>query len=165
VDEIREQLLADLAKAATARDVEEVRIRYLGRKGTITTLAKSTDFGKLTPDQRKQFGQKLNELKQLAEQEIARRAEAARSAASQAETARSTRTLDLTVPGSGHSIGSIHPIALVQMELEDIFQGMGFMVLTGLEVEQEYYNFDALNIPGDHPAATCKTRSGSPTAS
>ncbi len=51
-----------------------------------------------------------------------------------------------------HSVGCIHPIALVQMELEDIFQGMGFMVLTGFEVETEYYNFDALNIPGDHPA-------------
>jgi phenylalanyl-tRNA synthetase alpha chain len=152
VNEIRQQLLADLAKAGSARDVEDVRIRYLGRKGTITTLAKSTDFSKLSPEERKQFGQRLNELKQLAEQEIARAAEAARSVASQAEATKSARTLDLTLPGTGHSIGSLHPITLVQMELEAIFEGMGFMVLTGFEAEQEHYNFDALNIPGDHPA-------------
>ncbi len=152
MDEIREQLLADLAKAGTPRDVEQVRISYLGRKGVITTLAKNTDFSKLTPDERKQFGSRLNELKRMAEEQIARAAEVTRSAATQVEATKSARTLDLTLPGTGHNVGCLHPIALVQMELEDIFQGMGFMVLTGPEIELEHYNFDALNIPGDHPA-------------
>ncbi len=149
MEEIRNQFAADLAQAVTPKAVEDVRIRYLGRKGLITTLAKGTDFSKLTPDHRKEFGARLNELKQFAEAELARAAEAAKGAAAPVAAA---PKLELTLPGSGHSLGSLHPIALVQMELEDIFQGMGFMVLTGPEVEQEYYNFDALNIPGDHPA-------------
>lgn len=148
MEEVRRQFLADLAKASSPKEVEDVRIRYLGRKGTITTLMKSTDFSKLTPDERKQFGQKLNELKGFAEAQINAAVEAAKT---QAAPAAQTK-LDLTLPGKGHSVGSLHPISLVQMELEDVFQGMGFTVLTGFEVEQEHYNFDALNVPGDHPA-------------
>jgi phenylalanyl-tRNA synthetase alpha chain len=151
VDEIRKQFLADLAKAVSTKEVEEVRVRYLGRKGTITALAKNTDFSKLSPEQKRDFGRQLNELKALAEGEIAQAAEAAK-ARSTTTPAAVLATLDRTLPGTGHSVGCIHPIALVQMELEDIFQGMGFMVLTGPEVEREYYNFDALNIPSDHPA-------------
>lgn len=151
MDEIREQFLADLNKAASAKDIEGVRVRYLGRKGTITLLAKNTDFSKLTAEQKREFGRKLNELKSLAETEIARAREAAKAREAAAPAA-VLATLDRTLPGIGHSVGCIHPIALVQMELEDIFQGMGFTVLTGPEVEREYYNFDALNIPSDHPA-------------
>ncbi len=150
--EIREQFLADLAKAGTPRNVEEVRIRYLGRKGAITTLAKNTDFSKMSPDQRRRFGQELNELKRLAEEEIARAMKSVADAAGGVARAKAAAKLDLTLPGTGHGVGCLHPIALVQMELEDIFQAMGFMVLAGPEVETEYYNFDSLNIPGDHPA-------------
>jgi len=151
VEQLRQQLLADLAKAASAKEVEEIRIRYLGRKGAITALMKSADFGRLTPEERRSFGQRINELKALAEEEIARAAEAAKARATGAPAAMLAK-LDMTLPGIGHSVGCIHPVALVQMELEDIFQGMGFTVLTGPEVELEYYNFDALNIPSDHPA-------------
>jgi phenylalanyl-tRNA synthetase alpha chain len=148
---LSEQLSADLAKARTTKEVEEVRVRYLGRKGHITTLARNTDFSQMPPDQRKEFGREFNELKALAERKIARAAEAARSQAG--DLASSARAkLDMTLPGVDQCVGSLHPITLVQMELEDIFQGMGFMVLTGFEVESEYYNFDALNIPSDHPA-------------
>ena len=151
MEEIRQQFVADLAAATSVKAVEEVRIRYLGRKGAITTLMKNTDFSRLTPDQRRAFGQELNRLKAFAEQEIARAADSAK-ARSEAEPKAVLAKLDMTLPGTGHSVGCIHPIALVQMELEDIFQGMGFTVLTGPEVEKEYYNFDALNIPSDHPA-------------
>ena len=149
MEEIRQQLLDELAAARSPREVEEVRIRYLGRKGKITTLAKGADFGKMPADQRRQFGQKLNELKAFATEAIARAA-AAQSAGPAAGPDRSR--LDLTLPGTDHSVGCLHPISLVQMELEDIFQGMGFKVLSGPEVETEYYNFDALNTPPDHPA-------------
>jgi phenylalanyl-tRNA synthetase alpha chain len=152
VKQIREQLLAELAKAQSIREVEQIRIRYLGRKGRITTLAKNTDFRQMTPDRRRQFGQQLNELKGLAEQRIAEALDAAKRRAEAAKSADSVGKLDLTLPGTDHSVGCLHPISLVQMELEDIFQGMGFLVLTGPEVETEYYNFDALNIPADHPA-------------
>jgi len=151
VDEIRNQFLADLNKAASAKDIEGVRVRYLGRKGVITLLAKNTDFTKLTPEQRRDFGRQLNELKALAESEIARALEAAK-AQEAAAPASVLANLDRTLPGTDRRVGCIHPIALVQMELEDIFQGMGFMVLAGPEVEREYYNFDSLNIPSDHPA-------------
>lgn len=150
MQEIREQFLTDLKQAKTPQQVEEVRVRYMGRKGLITTLAKSTDFSKLAPEERKQFGQRLNELKDLATEALAKAAEAAQSGTAPIKAA--AGTLDLTLPGTGHSVGGLHPITLVQMELEDIFQGMGFAVLTGPEVEIEYYNFDALNIPSDHPA-------------
>ena len=150
--EIREQFLADLEGARSAQEVEQVRIRYLGRKGRITTLAKGTDFSKMAPDERRRFGGQLNELKKLAEAQIARAVEAAKSRVGAAARDTATGKLDLTLPGTERSVGCLHPISLVQMELEDIFQGMGFMVLTGPEVETEYYNFDALNIPPDHPA-------------
>jgi phenylalanyl-tRNA synthetase alpha chain len=149
VKEIREQFLADLANAQTAQEIDELRIRYLGRKGTITTLAKTTDFSKLSAEEKRQFGGQLNELKNLATEELAKAAEAANK---RAQTTPSMAKLDLTLPGAGHSVGSLHPITLVQMELEEIFRGMGFRVLTGFEVEKEYYNFDAVNIPSDHPA-------------
>lgn len=148
--EIREALLESLAQAKTAREVEEVRIHYLGRKGRITTLAKNTDFSKLSPGERREFGQQLNDLKKLASDEIAKAVETVQAGAGAAGA--SGRKLDLTMPGAGHRVGCLHPITLIQMELEEIFQGMGFMVLTGPEAETEYYNFDALNIPGDHPA-------------
>ncbi len=149
VQEIREQFLADLAAADSAQAVEEVRIKYLGRKGLITTLAKNTDFSKLGKDEKRDFGKQLNELKTLATEKLA---EAAATAKSGQAAAKKGPALDLTLPGTGHTLGSLHPITLVQMELEDIFRGMGFMVLTGPDVETEHYNFDALNIPGDHPA-------------
>jgi phenylalanyl-tRNA synthetase alpha chain len=149
VKELRAQFLADVSKAQSAQEVEEVRIRYLGRKGLITNLAKTTDFSKLSPDERRQFGSQLNELKTLATEELAKAAEAAQQ---KAHAAPSMAKLDLTLPGTGHAVGSLHPITLVQMELEEIFRGMGFMVVTGYEAETEYYNFDAVNLPGDHPA-------------
>ncbi|MFH1922616.1 MAG: phenylalanine--tRNA ligase subunit alpha [Planctomycetota bacterium] len=150
--EIRDQLLADLEGARSGPEVEQVRIRYLGRKGRITTLAKGTDFSKMTPDERRQFGSQLNELKKFAEERIAEAVKAAKSGSGAGAWSATAGKLDLTLPGTDHTVGCLHPISLVQMELEDIFQGMGFMVLTGPEVETEYYNFDALNIPADHPA-------------
>jgi len=151
VDEIREQLQAELGGAKSTQEVEQVRIRYLGRKGRITTLAKNADFGKLAPDQRRELGRRLNEIKKYATDEIAQAMEAAKGRGA-GPSPRGGAVLDLTLPGTDHRVGCLHPISLVQMELEDIFQGMGFMVLTGPEVETEHYNFDALNIPGDHPA-------------
>jgi len=149
---IREQLVSDLEGARSAEEVGKVRIRYLARKGRITILAKSTDFTKMPTEKRREFGRELNDLKSWAEQQIARAMEAAKGRAESVESAAAADQLDLTLPGTDRRVGSLHPISLVQMELEDIFQGMGFMVLTGPDVETEYYNFDALNIPADHPA-------------
>jgi len=150
VEEIRQQFLADLSRARSAKEVDEVRVRYLGRKGAITTLLKGTDFSRLSPDERRELGRKLNELKAFVEEQLVRAAQAAEAAA--APQVGAGQRLDLTLPGTSRRLGAIHPVTLVQMELEDVFQSMGFMVLGGFEVELEYYNFDALNIPPDHPA-------------
>jgi len=150
MDEILEQLRRDVAAATDSKQVEQVRVKYLGRKGIITTLAKNTDFSRLSSEEKRSFGQRLNALKSEAEQLLKEALEKAKAA--EKDLVRKVAGLDLSLPGIDRRLGSIHPIALVQMELEEIFQGMSFRVLTGYEVELEYYNFDALNIPPDHPA-------------
>lgn len=145
---IKEQFAADLGAAKTAEAVEQVRIKYLGKKGSITTLAKNTDFRSLSPEEKRSFGSRLNELKSYAEEALA----AAKESVANAAPAKKSVGLDLTLPGTGRTLGSLHPISLIQMELESIFQGMGFTVIPSPECELEFYNFDAVNIPSDHPA-------------
>ena len=145
---LQQQLLDDLVLATTAEQVETVRIKYLGRKGLITNFAKATDFSKLSADEKKDFGQKLNELKNFATEKLQEAADKISAAA----TATPHRLFDLTVPGSNRTSGAMHPISMVQMELEAIFEGMGFTVLDSLEADTEYSNFESLNIPADHPA-------------
>jgi len=145
---MQQRFLDDLAAATTPEQVEQLRVKYLGRKGLITNLAKDTDFSKLSAEEKKEFGQKLNDLKNLATEKLQEAAELLKNAL----PVKQGRIIDLTVPGSHSSLGALHPISIVQMELEQIFEGMGFSVLYGPEVETEFYNFEALNIPGDHPA-------------
>jgi len=149
MNDIRNDLIKSLEEAKTADQLEQVRIKFLGRKGSITTLAKDTDFSKLSADEKKEFGAKLNDLKNFATESIQAAIDAAQEADPKVEK---PQDLDLTLPGRGSTLGALHPISLVQMELESIFEGMGFSVLYGPEVETEYYNFESLNIPGDHPA-------------
>jgi phenylalanyl-tRNA synthetase alpha chain len=146
---LQEQIKTDLSQAATPEQVEQVRIKYLGRKGLITNLAKETDFSKLSPDGKKNFGQNLNELKDFAASAIQ---EALQSAQIAHKPAKAHRLIDLTVPGNDRRFGALHPISMVQMELEAIFEGMGFTVLDSPEAETEYGNFESVNIPADHPA-------------
>ncbi len=146
MQEILEQLIKDLAGASSDRELEEIRIRYLGRKGEVTLLRKNADFNSMSAEEKKNFGQQFNELKNFAEQQI-------RAAiASQKSTHKPQAAIDMTLPGLNNSIGHLHPISLVQMELEEIFRAMGFMILTGYHVETDFYNFESLNIPSDHPA-------------
>ena len=151
MQEIKEKLLQaiEAAKSAKSADaLEKVRIDFLGRKGMITTLAKNVDFSKMSVEEKKSFGSRLNELKNLATESLA----AANAAILESAPRRKANDLDLTAPGKGRRFGALHPITLAQMELEDIFQGMGFSVLYGPEVESENFCFEALNIPHDHPA-------------
>ena len=145
ISELRERLIADLEKAPTPKDVEEIRVRYLGRNGSITLLGKETDFSKMSLDERRNFGKGFNELSRFAQEAVN---EAARTKANVS----AEQLFDLTLPGIDSSVGTLHPVTLVQMQLEEIFAGLGFMTLPGHEVETEYFNFDALNIPSDHPA-------------
>ncbi|MDR1959180.1 MAG: phenylalanine--tRNA ligase subunit alpha [Planctomycetaceae bacterium] len=148
MEKIRKQLIEELKQAKSSQDIENIRIKYLGRKGVITLLAKETDFSKLSPEEKKSFGSRLNDLKNFAAEQLALAAESAKSS----DIPKKIRELDLTMPGGNHRLGALHPITTVQLELQQIFQGMGFMVLQGPDVESEFYNFEAVNIPGDHPA-------------
>ena len=143
---LQQQLQDDLLQATTAEQVEQVRIKYLGRKGLITNFAKETDFSKLSGEEKKDFGQKLNDLKAFAAEKI--------QEAIDGVVAPKTveRLFDLTIPAPNATRGSMHPITIVQMELEAIFEGMGFAVLDSPEAETDYNNFESLNIPADHPA-------------
>lgn len=145
---LQQQLIDDLALATTGEQVELVRIKYLGRKGLITNFAKETDFSKLSAEEKKEFGQKLNDLKNFASEKLQEAVERVAATA----TPTTQRLLDLTVPGSNSTLGALHPISMVQVELEAIFEGMGFTVLDSPEAETEYSNFESVNIPADHPA-------------
>jgi phenylalanyl-tRNA synthetase alpha chain len=137
-----------IAAAAAPDALEAVRVEVLGRKGALAQISKQV--GKLAPEDRARVGKLLNSAKEALEATLeARKAEFDR----QILAARlDTEWLDLTLPAPGPRPGSLHPITQVQMEIEDLFTSMGFAVLSGPEVETEYHNFDALNIPADHPA-------------
>jgi phenylalanyl-tRNA synthetase alpha chain len=137
-----------IANAATPEELEAVRVEVLGRKGALAQISKQ--FGKLSPEERARVGKLLNSAKESIEgARDARHAEFEKRAL---EARLDAEWIDLTLPAPGPRPGSLHPITQIQMEIEDLFTSMGFAVLSGPEVETEYHNFDALNIPADHPA-------------
>jgi len=148
IGQLREQALARIRAAEGIADVEAVRVEVLGRKGFINTVSK--DFGKLAPEDRAALGKALNAAKQEIESAIDARKQEFEQAALRIRL--DSEWLDLTLPAPGIRPGSLHPVTIIQREIEDLFTSMGFTVLSGPEVETEYNNFDALNIPPDHPA-------------
>jgi phenylalanyl-tRNA synthetase alpha chain len=134
--------------AQSPEELERTRVDVLGRKGAIAQISK--EMGKVPPEQRGAIGKLLNAVKQEIEAAFESKdrhfAETAMRARLDAEW------MDLTLPAPGLRPGSLHPITQIQAEIEDLFVSKGFTVLDGPEVESEYYNFDALNIPADHPA-------------
>jgi len=148
MQDLVDSALARIQSAATAQELEAVRVEVLGRKGVLTQLSK--DMGKLPPEERAKRGKFINAAKQALEEAWERlRSEFERSAIAKRLDA---EWMDLTVPAPGVKPGSLHPITQIQWEIEDLFRSLGFTVLDGPEVETEYHNFDALNIPPDHPA-------------
>jgi phenylalanyl-tRNA synthetase alpha chain len=134
--------------AATPEALETVRIEVLGRKGTLAAISK--DMSKLTPEERASVGKLLNSAKQALESAFDKKKNGFESAALARKL--DAEWVDLTLPAPGTRPGSLHPLTLIQHEIEEVFTSMGFAVLGGPEVESEYNNFDALNIPPDHPA-------------
>jgi phenylalanyl-tRNA synthetase alpha chain len=148
MQDLLESALARIDAAASAEELEAVRVEVLGRKGVLAALSK--DMGKLTPDERVGRGKFINTAKQALEDAYRARKSAFESAALAIRL--DAEWMDLTVPAPGPRPGSLHPITQIQWEIEDLFRSLGFSVLDGPEVETEHYNFDALNIPADHPA-------------
>ena len=148
IQELESRSLARVASAGSPEELEAVRVEALGRKGALAQISK--EMGKLAPEERARIGKLLNSAKQKLEEALESKkrhfAEAALRARLDAEW------IDLTLPAPGPRRGHLHPITRIQRELEELFVSLGFAVLDGPEVETEYHNFDALNIPADHPA-------------
>jgi phenylalanyl-tRNA synthetase alpha chain len=136
------------AAGADTRAIDAVRVRFLGKKGEVTGLMKG--LGRLTPEDRPAAGKAINELKRKVTDALER------SAAEADEKARRARVesqrVDVTLPPRRPWTGSLHPVTLTRLELERIFVELGFSVESGPEVEDDFHNFQALNIPEDHPA-------------
>jgi phenylalanyl-tRNA synthetase alpha chain len=138
----------ELERAASRQDLEQVRVKYLGKKGALTQLLRSVPA--LPPAERPVIGRETNEAKAEIEAALAARLSAVDQIERRARLA--ADRVDLTLPGRRTIPGSRHPLALVLDEIIDVFVGLGFAVADGPEVESDYYNFEALNIPRDHPA-------------
>jgi phenylalanyl-tRNA synthetase alpha chain len=145
---LREQAEAELWKAETEEELKEIRTRYLGRKGLLTGLLRN--IGNVPSEERPQFGRQCNEVKEILSGGIDQLL--AGLASSKKEELFQRERLDVTLPGRGVRHGRLHPVTQVREEICRIFAGLGFSVVEGPEVELDYYNFEALNIPKDHPA-------------
>jgi len=145
---LREQAEAELRKAETEEELQEIRTRYLGRKGLLTGLLRN--IGNVPSEERPQFGRQCNEVKETLSAGIDQLL--AGLASSKKEELLQRERLDVTLPGRGVRHGRLHPVTQVREEICRIFAGLGFSVVEGPEVELDYYNFEALNIPKDHPA-------------
>ena len=147
-EQLLEQALADIAACEELRALDDIRVRFLGKKGEVTALLKS--LGGMAPEERKAFGQAVNRLKgQVAEAINARKA-TLEAAALNARLA--SERIDVTLPGRGEDRGGPHPVTRAMQRIIDLFGQLGFDVATGPEVEDDYHNFEALNFPPHHPA-------------
>jgi phenylalanyl-tRNA synthetase alpha chain len=145
---LREQAEAELGKAGTEEELQTIRTRYLGRKGLLTGLLRN--IGNVTPAERPEFGKRCNEIKEDLSARIDRLLSG--MALKKREEALLRERIDVTLPGRGVRRGRLHPVTQVRDEICRIFAGLGFSVVEGPEVELDYYNFEALNIPKNHPA-------------
>ena len=132
-------------KCKTLKEVEDARIRFLGKKGSVTALMEQ--FRTVAPELKREFGQKLNELKKAASAKI----EELKDNVGSAETGQSSLA-DLTMPGDSMELGSRHPVSIVRQQIVDIFRKFGYDVAEGPEIEDDYHVFEALNFPPNHPA-------------
>ncbi|MBQ7549706.1 MAG: phenylalanine--tRNA ligase subunit alpha [Clostridia bacterium] len=148
LENIRAEASKRIAEAQNRPELEALRVRYLGKKGDITAILKQ--MGKLSAEERPAMGQLANEVRSSIETLIAESGKKIKQLETQMRLEK--ETIDVTIPGTPHPVGHKHPLSIVLDEVKDIFFGMGFDIASGPEVEWDYYNFEALNIPKDHPA-------------
>ncbi|MCP9759291.1 phenylalanine--tRNA ligase subunit alpha [Aquitalea sp. S1-19] len=148
VDVILESALSALATVADLVELEQVKAKYLGKSGELTGLLKQ--LGALAPDERKSAGAVINAAKQAFEAAHNARRDAINAAKLEQQLA--AEALDVTMPGRGMGTGGLHPVTLTLERITELFRSMGFEVADGPEIETDFHNFQALNIPEDHPA-------------
>lgn len=149
LNQIREQFLADLGAVITPEALTSLKDRYLGRKSGLIAAEKKR-VGSVPQEERAAFGNAVNQLGAEVEEKIAELSETFAAAAEASALER--EKVDVTLPGTSFSRGHLHPITLLRQRIEDIFVAMGYTVEDGPEIETNFYNFDALNIPPGHPA-------------
>jgi phenylalanyl-tRNA synthetase alpha chain len=145
---IREEVLASLSKVHTEKEITEIRVKTLGRKGSLTQLLKQ--LGALPEAERKEIGKRANEIKEALESQIEEALHQLKER--EKKEALEKEKVDITLPGRRIPMGKRHPITQTLDEIVQIFSHLGFEVVEGPEVELDYYNFEALNIPKGHPA-------------
>ena len=143
-----QEALSRIAAASDLDALESLRVEFLGKQGSISALLKT--LGKMTPEERQTEGPKIHGLRESVTQSLADRKEALEAAA--LDTRLAAETIDLTLPAPEQAGGSVHPVSQVMDELAEIFADMGFAVATGPEIEDDWHNFTALNMPETHPA-------------
>jgi phenylalanyl-tRNA synthetase alpha chain len=148
LESLTRSALDEVAASTTLAALDEVRVRWLGKKGLLTEQLKS--LGALPAAERPAAGARINEAKQQVEAAIDAAREALSRAAVEAELA--AGRIDVTLPGRGEARGGVHPVTRARLRIERIFRDSGFEVATGPEIEDDFHNFEALNIPADHPA-------------
>jgi phenylalanyl-tRNA synthetase alpha chain len=148
VEQMKQTALEQIAQAADAQQLQELRVKYLGKKGELTELLRG--MGSLSPEERPVVGQLVNEVRAALEAALAGKQEELEQAALAAKLA--SQTIDVTLPGRPVPAGTMHPLSRIIEEVEDIFIGLGFEIAEGPEVELDHFNFEMLNLPKDHPA-------------
>ena len=137
-----------LNQAGSLAELESIRLQYLGKKGELTAVLRG--MGQLTPEERPQIGQLANEVRSFIEKILEAKTKSLQ------EKERLSRlekeAIDVTIPGKRRFIGKKHPLSIVMDEIKEVFIGLGYEIAEGPEVELDYYNFEALNIPPGHPA-------------
>lgn len=148
LEHLREEILDRLGRCTSEAELDQLRLEYLGRKGKVTLLLRG--LKEVPPEERPQLGDQLNRLRTLLEEEMELRlAELKRR---EKERILRDERVDITLPGSRWVRGRVHPLTLVMDEIIDVFLGMGFEIARGPDIEDDYHNFEALNMPKDHPA-------------
>ena len=148
LEEIKKSALGVIENLQDMQQVENARIKFLGKKGELTSILKQ--MGKLSAEERPVIGQLANEIRAELDKKITDKTKQLKEIALNEKL--KSEAIDVTMPGESVELGHIHPLTAVLNELKDIFIGMGFNIAEGPEVEKDYYNFEALNIPKDHPA-------------
>ena len=148
LEQIKTAALEAIASAQKSADCENVRVKYLGKKGELTAILKS--MGGLSPEERPIMGQLVNTAKAEVDEALSAKVSQMQAAAEEAKL--KEETIDITMPAKTSKTGKLHPLNTVLNDMIDIFQSMGFDVVDGPEVETDHYNFECLNVPADHPA-------------
>ncbi|HHY78380.1 MAG TPA: phenylalanine--tRNA ligase subunit alpha [Clostridiales bacterium] len=148
LESIKKQSMAEIDNVESIQQLEEIRIKYLGKKGQLTQLLRG--MGQLKPEERPAIGQLANEIRDMITEKIEETAYCLKR--KEREKRLRNEFIDVTMPGRKKKLGNSHPLTKVLNEIEDIFIGMGFSIVEGPEIEKVYYNFDALNHSEHHPA-------------